>query len=57
MALDEYKRKRNFSKTPEPDGSVASLQILQLASPETPSQEVILFEELTLPAASKHCTQ
>jgi len=23
MALDEYKRKRNFSKTPEPDGTVA----------------------------------
>ena len=24
MALDEYKRKRNFSKTPEPDGTVAT---------------------------------
>ena len=24
MALDEYKRKRNFSKTPEPDGTVAA---------------------------------
>ncbi|MEQ1913301.1 MAG: DNA polymerase ligase N-terminal domain-containing protein, partial [Vicinamibacterales bacterium] len=24
MALDEYKRKRNFSKTPEPAGTVAA---------------------------------